>query len=94
MKYLLINGISLQMERINSISQVLSAYVQTWGKANNICALQEIIQDKLDLVNQYHNINIFAANHLPFPNFLTGLQAQYNFTKELSIWILDSWVQP
>jgi hypothetical protein len=49
---------------------VLSAYAKTWGKVNNICASQEMIQNKMDLVHQNHNI--FAANHLPFPDFLTG----------------------
>ena len=73
-------------------SQVLSAYVKTWEKFNNICASQKMIQDKMDLVHQNHIF--FSANHLPFPNFLTGLQALYNFTKELLIWILDSWIQP
>ena len=71
---------------------MLSAYAKTWEKVNNICASQEMIQDKMDLVHQNHII--FAVNHLPFPNFSTGLQAQYNFTKELLIWILDRWVQP
>ena len=51
-------------------SEVLSAYAKNWKKVNNICASQEMIQNKIDLVHQ--NCDIFAVNHLPFPNFLTG----------------------
>jgi hypothetical protein len=50
---------------------VLSAYAKTWEKVNNIRASQEIIQDKMDLVHQSREI--FAAHHLPFPDFLTGM---------------------
>ena len=71
MKHLLVNGIYLQMERIDSISQLKCfLYAKTWEKVNNIRASQEMIQDKMDLVHQSREI--FAANHFPFPGFLTG----------------------
>src|SRR6202790_2637304 len=51
-------------------AEVLSAYAKTWEKVNNIHASLEMIQDKMDLIHQSREI--FAANHLPFPEFLTG----------------------
>jgi len=50
--------------------EVLSAYAKTWEKINDIQASQEIIPDKINLINQSHDI--FAGQHLPFPEFLTG----------------------
>jgi len=41
-----------------------------WEKINNIQASQEMIPDKMNLINQSHDI--FAGQHLPFPEFLTG----------------------
>jgi hypothetical protein len=57
-------------DRFYITTEVLSAYAKTWEKVNNIHASQEMIQDKMDLVHKSRDI--FAANHLPFPNFLTG----------------------
>ena len=50
--------------------EVLSAYAKTWEKINNIQASQEMIPDKMNLINQSRDI--FASQHLPFPEFLTG----------------------
>ena len=36
--------------------EVLSAYAKTWKKINNIQASQEIIPDKMNLINQSHDI--------------------------------------
>ena len=57
-------------DRFYITAEVLSAYAKTWEKVNNIRASQEMIKDKMDLVHQSREI--FAANHLPFPDFLTG----------------------
>jgi hypothetical protein len=57
-------------DRFYITSKVLATYAKVWDKVNNICASQEMIKDKIDLVHQSHDI--FAAHHLPFPDFLTG----------------------
>jgi hypothetical protein len=57
-------------DRFYITAELLSAYAKTWEKVNNIHASQEMIQDKMDLIHQSREI--FAANHLPFPDFLTG----------------------
>ena len=41
-----------------------------WEKINNIQASQEMIPDKMNLINQSRDI--FAGQYLPFPEFLTG----------------------
>ena len=54
-------------------AEVLSAHAKTWDKVNNICASQEMIPCKIDLICQSQDI--FATQHLPFPDFLTGSAA-------------------
>jgi hypothetical protein len=51
-------------------TEVLASYAKTWEKIANICASQEMIQDKIDLVEQSHQI-VAASGH-QFPTFLTG----------------------
>ena len=51
-------------------TEVLTAYAKTWEKISNIRASREMISDRIENINQSRNI--FAAAHLPFPNFLTG----------------------
>ena len=50
-------------------TEVLASYAKTWEKANNIRASEELVADKMDLVSKTRNI--FAAPHLPFPEYLT-----------------------
>ena len=52
-------------------TEVLSAYSKTWEKSTNIRASQELISDKLEVIQQ--SANIFAAKSLPFPTYLTGI---------------------
>ena len=51
-------------------TEVLASYAKTWEKVMNICASQEMIQDKIDLVEQC--CQIFAVSGQQFPTFLTG----------------------
>jgi hypothetical protein len=44
--------------------------VKTWENVTNICASQEMIQVKFDLIEQSHQI--FAISGQQFPTFLTG----------------------
>ena len=57
-------------ERYYVTTEVLSAYAKTWEKFNNIHASREMASDKMDLAHQ--SGDIFAAPHIPFPEFLTG----------------------
>ena len=57
-------------ERCYVTTEVLSAYAKTWEKFNNIHASREMASDKMDLARQ--SGDIFAAPHIPFPEFLTG----------------------
>jgi hypothetical protein len=57
-------------DRYYVTAEVLSAYAKTWEKVNNIRASREMIPDKMDLIGQSRDI--FAGQHLPFPDFLTG----------------------
>jgi hypothetical protein len=61
-------------DRFYITSEVLTTYAKVWDKVNNIRASQEMIKDKIDLVHQSRDI--FAASHLPFPDFLTGTASQ------------------
>ena len=51
-------------------TEVLASYAKTWEKIANIHASQEMIQDKIDLVEQSRQI--VAASGQQFPTFLTG----------------------
>jgi hypothetical protein len=44
--------------------------VKTWEKVTNICISPEMIQGKIDLIEQSHQI--FAISGQQFPTFLTG----------------------
>jgi hypothetical protein len=57
-------------ERYYVTTEVLSAYAKTWEKFNNIHASQEMASDNMDLACQ--SGDIFAAPHIPFPEFLTS----------------------
>jgi hypothetical protein len=50
-------------------TEVLASYAKTWEKTNNIHASEELVVDKMDLTSKTRNI--FAAPHLPFPEYLT-----------------------
>ncbi|KAK0231398.1 hypothetical protein IW262DRAFT_1292297 [Armillaria fumosa] len=43
---------------------------KAWAKANNICASQEVMLNQLKDIT--HSADVFAALHLPFPEFLLG----------------------
>jgi len=51
------------------ITEVLSPIVKTWEKVTNICTSQEMIQDKIDLIEQSHQI--FVVSEQQFSTFLT-----------------------
>ena len=51
-------------------TEVLASYAKTWEKIVNIHASREMIQDKIDLVEQSRQI--VAASGQQFPTFLTG----------------------
>ncbi|KAF8190775.1 hypothetical protein BJ912DRAFT_1058509 [Pholiota molesta] len=53
--------------------EVLAAYTKTWEKNTNIKASQDLIADALDSASK--TSQVFAATHLPFPDFLTALPA-------------------
>jgi hypothetical protein len=44
--------------------------MKTWEKATNICVSPEIIQGKIDLIEESHQI--FTISGQQFPTFLTG----------------------
>jgi hypothetical protein len=68
------NASANEKDQFYITTEVLATYSKTWDKVNNICASQEMIKDKMDLVHQSHDI--FAASHLPFPYFLSGTANQ------------------
>jgi hypothetical protein len=57
-------------DRYYVTTEVLSAYAKTWEKFNNVRASREIASDKMNLASQSRDI--FAAPHVPLPEFLTG----------------------
>jgi hypothetical protein len=52
-------------------TEVLLAYARTWEKNTNIRASQELISDKLEVLQQTGNV--FAAKNDSFPPYLTSL---------------------
>jgi hypothetical protein len=57
-------------DRFYVTTEVLASYAKTWEKIANICASREMIQDKINLVEQSRQI--VAASGQQFPTFLTG----------------------
>ena len=57
-------------DRFYVTTEVLASYAKTWEKITNIHASREMIQDKINLVEQSRQI--FAASDQQFPTFLTG----------------------
>jgi hypothetical protein len=57
-------------DRFYVTTEVLASYAKTWEKIANIHASREMIQDKIDLVEQSRQI--VAASGQQFPTFLTG----------------------
>ncbi|KAF8233296.1 hypothetical protein L208DRAFT_1458637 [Tricholoma matsutake] len=58
-------------DRFYITTDVLCAYAKSWEKTNNICASQELISDKINMIEKTGKI--FAAPHQPFPTFLTAV---------------------
>lgn len=56
--------------RLYITPEVLAAYMKTWEKNTNIRASQDLISDALDVI--VHTSQVFAAEHQPFPEFLTA----------------------
>ncbi|KAJ7189729.1 hypothetical protein GGX14DRAFT_580474 [Mycena pura] len=52
-------------------TEVLISYAKSWKKNNNSRASEELISSQLKVVEQTRDI--FAAPHIPFPKFLTGI---------------------
>ncbi|KAH9486050.1 Exonuclease 3'-5' domain-containing protein 2 [Psilocybe cubensis] len=57
-------------DRVYITTEVLAAYSKTWEKTTNIWASQELIQDKLEVLQQ--TANVFAAEKQTFPVYLSG----------------------
>ncbi|KAK0221579.1 hypothetical protein IW262DRAFT_1459842 [Armillaria fumosa] len=51
-------------------TEILASYSKAWAKANNIHASQEVISNQLKDITC--STDVFAAPHLPFPEFLSG----------------------
>jgi hypothetical protein len=58
-------------DRFYITTDVLCAYAKSWEKTNNIRASQELISDKMNMIEKTGKI--FAAPHQPFPTFLTAV---------------------
>ena len=52
-------------------TEVLATYAKTWEKSSNICALQELILDRLQDISR--SAQIFLAPNQPFPSYLKGV---------------------
>ena len=48
---------------------VITEVLSPWEKVTNICTSQEMIQDKIDLIEQSHQIIVVSGQQ--FPTFLT-----------------------
>jgi hypothetical protein len=58
-------------DRFYITTDVLCTYAKSWEKTSNIRASQELISDKMDMIEK--TSKIFAASHQPFPAFLTAV---------------------
>jgi hypothetical protein len=58
-------------DRFYITTEVLCAYAKSWEKTNNIHASQELISNKINMIEKTGKI--FAAPHQPFPTFLTAV---------------------
>jgi hypothetical protein len=60
--------------------EVLSAYTKTWEKINNIQASQEMIPDKMNLINQSRDIfaNISHSQNFNWLSYLSAATARHD----------------